>query len=217
MIINAYTHRFDDFFNQWRFTNLGSTHTDGMLAFILQFLRRSFWRICHRSRLQVAVGCAWRWTTICSRLERHDSGRLLSQLRMEFEEEEALLWPSSCSSAHATETSRSRNCTAAFWSCVFTPTAGRRFLLMMPAFFDGTDCICRSCELLTGTLYKTNETYLPTRIVSAILWSRCHSCELILRGLSPKFGKFLFVFWSWFFYIFQLLSFTLFLCGPYCR
>ena len=44
-----------------------------------------------RSRLQVAVDCTPKWTATCSRLGRQDSGRLLSQLRMECDEE-ALLW-----------------------------------------------------------------------------------------------------------------------------
>ena len=43
-----------------------------------------------RSRLQVAVGCT-KWTATCSRLGRQDSGRLVSQLRMEIEKK-ALLW-----------------------------------------------------------------------------------------------------------------------------
>ena len=42
---------------------------------------------CRRSRLQVAVGCTPKRTATCSRLGRQDNARLLSQLRMEFEEE----------------------------------------------------------------------------------------------------------------------------------
>ena len=35
---------------------------------------------CRRSRLQVAVGSTPKWTAICSRLLRQDSGRQLPQL-----------------------------------------------------------------------------------------------------------------------------------------
>ena len=66
----------------------------------------------------------------------------------------------------ATATSRSRNCNVAFSSCmswhrllasVFSDDTGvnRRQTMILTAF-------CCSCELLTATLYKTNEIYLPS-------------------------------------------------------
>ena len=71
---------------------------------------------------------------------------------------------------HATATSRSCNCNVAFSPCVnrhrlldsiffffFAGDTGvkQRQTLMPTAF-------CRSCEMLTATLYKTNEIYLPS-------------------------------------------------------
>ena len=76
---------------------------------------------CHWSRLQVAVGCKTKWKATCSRLGSQDSGKLLSQLRMEFEEE-ALLWQPEYSWAQATSRSRKGNVA---------------FLLMIPASIDG--------------------------------------------------------------------------------
>ena len=130
---------------------------------------------CHWSRLQVAVGCTPMWTATSTRLGCQDSGRLLSQLRMEFEEE-ALLWPFDYSWAHATArrvlataTLRCRpvwfdtDCWIAFFFADDTGINRRRTLI--PTAF------CRSCELLIGTLYKTNDIF-TIRNVTAISRSR---------------------------------------------
>ena len=101
--------------------------------------------------------CIWRsymrflslkWTASCSPLELQDSGRLLSQLRMEFKEE-ALLWLSSCSWAHATATSRFRNGNLAFSQrqpCVFA-TATLRFRNGNLAFSQRQPCVFATATL----------------------------------------------------------------------
>ena len=75
----------------------------GMWAFILQFIWRSYWHFVSQSTV-IALGCTPKWTATCSRLGRQDSGKFLSQLRME--------WPSSCLQLST------RNCNVAFSPCV---------------------------------------------------------------------------------------------------
>ena len=160
-------------------------------AFILQSIRRSYWRFVSPMPLQVAVGCTLKWMASCSLLVRQDNGRLLSHLKMEFKEE-ALLCPSSCSWAHATATSHSRNCNVCFRPVWVDTDYWTAFLLrMIPGSIDGrrwyrlhfavrVSCLLRLCRIpMRYISHPQRNCYFAVTLPLC-----CRQCELTLSRQS---------------------------------
>ena len=87
----------------------------------------SIWPLCLLSKAQLT-------RTSCERLFCSLSDARILAFRVA----EAFLWPSICSWAHATATSRSRNCNVAFSSCVsWHRQLDSVFLRLIPESIDG--------------------------------------------------------------------------------